>query len=102
MSKKPAVLSASLVAVKGAGVPSPDMHSRGAAQLNLASSGSPTDSRPASMKATEPEEASGAPLNFRVSESFRREFKVYAAQHGLKLNELLRLSFEAYRRTNGG
>ena len=44
--------------------------------------------------------ASGAPLNFRVSESFRREFKIFAAQHGLKLNELLRRSFEVYRRTN--
>ena len=41
------------------------------------------------------------PLNFRVSEVFRREFKVYAAKHGLKLNELLRRSFEAYRREQG-
>ena len=38
------------------------------------------------------------PLNFRVSAAFRREFKTYAAQHDLKLNELLRLSFDAYRR----
>jgi hypothetical protein len=41
------------------------------------------------------------PLNFRVSEAFRREFKVYAAKNGLKLNELLRRSFEAYRREHG-
>ena len=27
--------------------------------------------------------------------------KVFAARNGLKLNELLRLSFEAYRRQNG-
>jgi hypothetical protein len=38
------------------------------------------------------------PLNFRVSAEFRREFKTYAAAHDLKLNELLRLAFEAYRR----
>jgi hypothetical protein len=38
-----------------------------------------------------------APLNFRVSAAFRREFKTFAAQHDLKLNELLRRSFEAYR-----
>jgi hypothetical protein len=38
------------------------------------------------------------PLNFRVSATFRRDFKTYAAQHDLKLNELLRLSFDAYRR----
>jgi hypothetical protein len=43
----------------------------------------------------------GQPLNFRVSDAFRREFKVYAAQNGLKLNELLRRSFEAYRRQHG-
>jgi hypothetical protein len=36
-----------------------------------------------------------------VPDAFRREFKVYAASHGLKLNELLRLSFEAYRRQYG-
>jgi hypothetical protein len=37
-----------------------------------------------------------------VPDTFRREFKVYAASHGLKLNELLRLSFEAYRHQRGG
>jgi hypothetical protein len=46
-------------------------------------------------------EGGGQPLNFRVPDAFRREFKVYAARNGLKLNELLRLSFEAYRRQNG-
>jgi hypothetical protein len=40
-------------------------------------------------------------LNFRIPASFRREFKSYAANHDLKLNELLRLSFEAYRREVG-
>ena len=96
MSKKPAALSASLVAVKGAGTPSPDMHGRGA----MLPASSSSDVRVGSGKIADLEEISGAPLNFRVPESFRREFKVYAAQHGLKLNELLRRSFEAYRRTN--
>jgi hypothetical protein len=83
MSKKPAAaLSASLVAVKGAATPSPDMPARAPA----------APARP---------EANLAPLNFRVAASFRREFKTYAATHDLKLNELLRLSFEAYRRTAG-
>ena len=99
MSKKSAALSASLVAVKGAGAPSPDMHARGATLP--ASSDSSSDAQAGSGKIADLGEASGAPLNFRVSESFRREFKVYAAQHGFKLNELLRRSFEAYRRTNG-
>ena len=101
MSKKPAALSASLVAVKGAGAPSPDMLGRGTAALDPTSSGQSAEPQPSPGEASEPGEGSGAPLNFRVSETFRREFKVYAAQHGLKLNELLRLSFEAYRRTNG-
>jgi hypothetical protein len=42
-----------------------------------------------------------APLNFRVPAAFRREFKTYAARHDLKLNELLRRSFEAYRQAQG-
>ena len=40
----------------------------------------------------------GLPLNFRVPADFRRAFKTYAAQHDLKLNELLRLSFDSYRK----
>src|SRR3954468_25035600 len=105
MSRKPASLSASLVAVKGTGAPSPDMLGRGTTSSETSSSFSPAPtglSRRADQDATTDETASGAPLNFRVSETFRREFKVYAAQHGLKLNELLRRSFEAYRRANGG
>ena len=57
--------------------------------------------RPAARKAkaepAEEKEANLAPLNFRISASFRREFKTYAATHDLKLNELLRRCFEAYR-----
>jgi hypothetical protein len=90
MSKKPtAALSASLVAVKGAATPSPDMPAR-----------APVSATPAAPAPAKPE-ANLAPLNFRVAASFRREFKTYAATHDLKLNELLRLSFEAYRRTEG-
>ena len=48
-----------------------------------------------------PEERS-ASLNFRVSPDFRREFKVYAAAHDLKLSELLQRSFETYRQAQGG
>ncbi|MGI4852256.1 MAG: hypothetical protein ACRYGR_09995 [Janthinobacterium lividum] len=38
----------------------------------------------------------GNPLNFRVPPEFRRRYKMQAASDGLKLNELLMLSFEAY------
>ncbi|EOM3171041.1 TPA: hypothetical protein NIH67_005974 [Pseudomonas aeruginosa] len=40
--------------------------------------------------------ANNVPLNFRVSGEFRRRFRMYAAAHDLKLNELLRLAFDEY------
>ncbi len=80
MTRKPAALSADLVAVKGAAMPAPDMSGR-------------ADSRGSTCRREAGRRESLAPLNFRVPASFRREFKTYAARHDLKLNELLRLSF---------
>jgi len=81
--KKPAPLSSHLVAIKGSAAPVDDMPTR-----------SPT--------APAKEEETGlAPLNFRVSAEFRREFKTYAAAHDLKLNKLLALSFQTYRKQHG-
>jgi hypothetical protein len=40
-------------------------------------------------------------LNFRVPAEFKREFKTYAASHDMKMNELLRRSFRAYRKQRG-
>jgi hypothetical protein len=80
--KKAAPLTAGLVAVKGNAAPILDMPTRSPAA---------PDSEPAPV---EP----GLPLNFRVPADFRRAFKTYAAQHDLKLNELLRLSFDSYRK----
>jgi len=40
-------------------------------------------------------------LSFSVDATFRREFKNYALSHGLKLNDLLRRSFESLRREQG-
>jgi hypothetical protein len=105
MTKKTAELSAGLVAIKGTAVPPPDMHTR-------APSVRPDVSAPAAEEVPRParesspahkakREASLTPLNFRIPASFRREFKSYAASHDLKLNELLQLSFEAYRREMG-
>jgi len=48
------------------------------------------------------DEERSAPLNFRVPPDFRREFKVYAAAHDLKLSELLQRSFETYRQAQEG
>jgi len=83
--KKPAALSASLVAVKGAAAPVHDVPSR-----------SPV------LQAPKAEQDSRLqPLNFRVSAEFRREFKTYAAAHDFKLNELLKRAFESYRKQRG-
>jgi hypothetical protein len=38
-----------------------------------------------------------APLNFKVSAEFRREFKTYAAQHNKKLKQLLYEAFAALK-----
>ncbi len=83
MRQKAAPLSSNLVAIKGSAAPADDMPARSAAVP------------PAT------EETGLAPLNFRVSAEFRREFKTYAAAHDLKLNKLLALSFQAYRKQNG-
>lgn len=44
-------------------------------------------------KGDKAETAKSMPLNFKVPVDFRREFKIYAAQHNKKLNQLL---FEAF------
>jgi hypothetical protein len=110
MKSRPAELSAGLVAVKGAAAPSPDMPGRAGAALTAVPPAPETDvsasskaaikplARKAKPEPVEEKEANLAPLNFRIPASFRREFKTYAATHDLKLNELLRRSFEAYRK----
>ncbi len=106
MRSKPAELSAGLVAIKGTAAPSPDMPGRGgpaswrrnaapqpAAEpaYNAAQGRRNPGARQSKPGPSETKEANLAPLNFRISASFRREFKTYAATHDLKLNELLRL-----------
>ena len=39
------------------------------------------------------EPATLAPLNFKVTKAFRREFKTYASQHDMKMIELLHEGF---------
>jgi len=90
MSKKPE-LSANLVAVKGAAAPAPDGAARAAPPAP-----SSTPANPAKAKGEEL-----VPLNFRIPATFRRAFKTYAAEHDMKLNELLRHCFDAYRQQRG-
>jgi hypothetical protein len=61
----------------------------------------PAATAPAVTAPAKDEETGPAPLNFRVSAEFRREFKTYAAAHDLKLNKLRTLSFHNYRKQQG-
>ncbi|PIF25181.1 hypothetical protein CLU88_4556 [Acidovorax sp. 56] len=79
-TKKPAADLSALVATKGTAAPTKDMTTR--------------SSTPAADEAKGG--TSGEPLNFRVPAEFRRRFKTYAAQHDMKLNELLYKAFDAY------
>jgi hypothetical protein len=88
MIKKPE-LSAGLVAIKGSAAPAPDMPTRAAL------------ARPAPATKERTPSENIEPLNFKVPAHFRREFKTYAAAHGMKLNELLQRTFEAYRKQQG-
>jgi hypothetical protein len=53
------------------------------------------------VKAAKPAKIEKKPLNFKVAVNFRREFKTYASTHDLKLNRLLELAFESYRKQRG-
>ena len=80
-TKKPATDLSALVATKGKAAPTKDMPTRAAAPATAADEGKGGE---------------GEPLNFRVSTEFRRRFKTYAAQHDMKLKDLLYKAFEAY------
>ena len=80
-AKKPADLSG-LVATKGQAAPVANVPARSAAPAEEAV-------------------ANNVPLNFRVSADLRRRFRVFAANHDLKLNELLRLAFDEYEKRHG-
>ena len=78
MTKSPAKLSASLVAVKGQAAPALDIPTR-----------SPALPEPAKPK-------NDTPLNFKMSDDFVLSFKSRAVKDRLKLNELLEKCFAAY------
>jgi hypothetical protein len=92
---KIADLSSGLVAVKGSAAPPPDAPAR-AEPAPVAGRSRQNDAEGAGASREEI-----VPLNFRIPVSLRRAFKTYAAQHDMKLNELLRVAFEAYRTQQG-
>lgn len=83
MSKKSPIDLAGLVSTKGTAVPPGTVPARSTAS---AVGGD--------------ESGSSMPLNFKVPEKFRREFKTYAAAHDMKLNQLLYKAFENYVKEN--
>ena len=93
--QKTSELSAGLLALKGAATPAVDMRPRAADPVP-----EPELDRAAPAAASD-DDRNDAPLNFRVSSAFRREFKTFAAQNDLKLNELLRRAFDAYKNQEG-
>jgi hypothetical protein len=58
----------------------------------IGSKGSVERPRPVAAVGTEP-------LTFKVSADFRREFRRYAVDHDLRLNQVLVLAFEALKRS---
>lgn len=81
-SKKPADLTAALVATKGQASPSTSVSEH---QLEVLA---------AKGKAS-------APLNFKVEPEFRRRFRQRAAAADLKLNTLLHEALEAWEQKHG-
>ena len=39
------------------------------------------------------------PLNFKVPDAFRRDFKIFAAQHGMDMVEVMQEAFMLYKLT---
>jgi hypothetical protein len=81
--KKPAALSAGLVAVKGTAAPVPDMPTRS----------------PAAAPAPKIE---STPLNFKLPDEVVQRFKDRARAERVKLNELFIRVFDEYCEKHGG
>jgi len=81
MTRKPAALSSSLVAIKGKAQAPADATGR-----------QPEPPPPA---------AANSPLNFKVDAEFRRRFRQRAAEYDLKLNQLLREALDAWEEKRG-
>ncbi|AGF73951.1 hypothetical protein BAnh1_00580 [Bartonella australis AUST/NH1] len=84
MSTKKQVDLSGLVATKGKAAPTEGMPTR--TEILTAGQGE--------------NEANNQPLNFRVTGDFRRRFRMYAAAHDMKLNELLCVVFDEYEKNH--
>lgn len=50
---------------------------------------------------SKPEAGETVPLNFRVSPEMRREFKAFAAEHDMKMVEVLEDMWKSYKQAKG-
>ncbi len=63
----------------------------------LSSKGQPPAPSEAGNTLDLPDTSDLAPLNFKVEPAFRRDFKIYAAQLGISMKELLDRCFREYQ-----
>lgn len=56
----------------------------------------------ASHNLTKPEAGELAPLNFKVSPEFKKEFKGFANDHDMSMVDLLKAAYELYKHQKGG
>lgn len=55
----------------------------------------------ASCECAPSDQKNNVPLHFRVAPDLRRRFRMFAATHDLRLNELFRIMFEEYQQRHG-
>ncbi|MCP9237900.1 hypothetical protein [Lewinella sp. JB7] len=60
--------------------------------------GVPPKMEETSRNLAKPSTTEQAPLNFKVDAEFKKQYKLYALEHGISMVDLLKASFEAYRK----
>ncbi|PPK83923.1 hypothetical protein CLV84_4295 [Neolewinella xylanilytica] len=59
--------------------------------------GTPPKMDETSQNLAKPSTTEQAPLNFKVDAEFKKQYKLYALEHGISMVDLLKASFEAYK-----
>jgi hypothetical protein len=81
---------------KGKGVP-PQAEESGVSPLRAKGKGAPPPLTRPSVNLGKAASGQPVPVNFKMSAEFVREFKMFAAEHDLKLNELFEKAFYHYK-----
>ena len=67
----------------------------------VAKKGQPPSAKDLPGNLKQPQSGEMKPLNFKVDAAFHREFKTYAASHGVTMLELLQEGFALIKRQRG-